>query len=450
MTDTDIAPPRHPRIFHGWYIVGIAVTSSMLLSGFQTYAFGFFFKPMSEELEISRGATSAVLLIRAVIMGVLALPIGMAVDRYGPRALMVLGVILATLATVGMAWVSSLLSFYLIFGVARSLALAFAGGEVTSTVVAKWFIRHRALALAITSTGIPLGGILMAPLAAYLIAQFDWRNAFVIFGVLTLVVLLVPSWLKMRRMPEDLGLRPDGAATPEVQAAPATASPTASVGNPPAVRPEGKRRAAPPERDWTMAEAARTPSLWLITLSLNLTIFMTTSITLHQVPYLTDKGFSAGLAASAIILLTTVALLVKFFWGWMADRVPIRYCIAMSQTLDVAALILLLTVSSTVGVLAYAFVFGLGRSEGLFNSHAYSVYFGRRFLGSTRGIVAPIRIAAGGGGPLITGFFFDLTGDYNTIIPIFIGVTVFAVFCSIIARPPKLPAAKAAAEASAG
>ena len=192
-----------------------------------------------------------------------------------------------------------------------------------------------------------------------------------------------------------------------------------------------------------MSEAVRTPALWLITLSLNMTIFMTTSITLHQVPYLTDKGFSAGLAASAIILLTTVALLVKFFWGWMANRIAIRYCIALSQTLDVIALALLLTVSSTWSVLVYAFAFGLGRSEGLFNSHAYAVYFGRRFLGSTRGIVAPIRIAASGGGPVITGYFFDITGDYNTIIPIFIGVTALAVLCSLMAKPPKVPAARA-------
>ncbi len=437
MPDADIAPARQPRIFHGWYIVGIAVTSGMLLSGFQTYAFGFFFKPMSEELEIGRGATSAVLLIRALIMGAMALPIGMAVDRYGPRALMALGIILAAISTIGMAWVSSLLSFYLVFGVVRSLALGFAGGEVGSTVVAKWFVRHRALALAITSTGIPLGGIVMAPLAALLIANFDWRNAFVIFGIITMVVLFIPSWLTMRRMPEDLGLRPDGAP------------PIDQPGAASAVRPEGNRRAPPEERDWTLAEAVRTPALWLITLSLNMTIFMTTSITLHQVPYLTDKGFSAGLAASAIILLTTVALLVKFFWGWMANRIPIRYCIALSQTLDVIALVLLLTVSSTVGVLVYAFAFGLGRSEGLFNSHAYAVYFGRRFLGSTRGIVAPIRIAASGGGPVITGIFFDITGDYNTIIPIFIGVTVLAVFCSLTAKPPKVPASKAAAETGA-
>ena len=438
MPDADIAPARQPRIFHGWYIVGIAVTSGMLLSGFQTYAFGFFFKPMSEELEIGRGATSAVLLIRAVIMGAMALPIGMAVDRYGPRALMALGIILAAISTIGMAWVSSLLSFYLVFGVVRSFALGFAGGEVGSTVVAKWFVRHRALALAITSTGIPLGGIVMAPLAALLIANFDWRNAFVIFGVITVVVLFIPSWLTMRRMPEDLGLRPDGAP-------PVDQSGTASAG-----RPEGNRRANPEERDWTLSEAVRTPALWLVTLSLNMTIFMTTSITLHQVPYLTDKGFSAGLAASAIILLTTVALLVKFFWGWMANRIAIRYCIALSQTLDVIALVLLLTVSSTWSVILYAFAFGLGRSEGLFSSHAYAVYFGRRFLGSTRGIVAPIRIAASGGGPVITGIFFDITGDYNTIIPIFIGVTVLAVLCSLMAKPPKVPAAKAAAEAGGG
>ena len=425
MTDPAAIPSRGPRVFHGWWIVGIAVTSSMLLSGFQTYAFGFFFKPMSEELEFSRGATSAVFLIRAVIMGALALPIGMAVDRYGPRALVTLGVIIGGLATIGMAWVGGLLGYYLIYGVARSLAITLAGGEVTSTVVAKWFIRRRSFALALTSIGIPLGGVLLAPLAALLIDLFGWRNAFVIFGVVTLVVLLGPAWFKMRRMPEDLGLRPDGAA-PEPPAIP-TPSPRAQT--PPST--------ALAERDWTMAEAARTPALWLITLSLNLTIFMTTSITLHQVPYLTDKGFSAGLAATAIFVLTVVALVVKFFWGWLADRIPLRYCMAASQLLDVLALTLLLTVSSQAGVLAYAFAFGLGRSEGLFSSHAYSVYFGRRFLGSTRGIVAPIRVVAAGGGPVLTGFLFDVTGDYTAVIRVFIGVTFLAVVCSLLARPPR-------------
>jgi MFS family permease len=419
--DDTTSQTRSPRIFHGWYIVGIAVTSSMLLSGFQTYAFSFFFKPMSEDLDISRSALSAVFLIRAVIMGFLALPIGMAVDRYGPRALVTIGILIGGLATMGMAWVSGLLSFYLVFGVIRAFSLTLSGAEVTTTVVAKWFIHYRARALAISAIGVPLAGVLLAPLAALLINLYGWRNSFIIFGAATLVILVVPAWLKMRRMPEDIGLHPDG-RTPEEVETRAVASGVTVV----------------PERNWTMGEAVRTPALWLITISLNLTIFMTSSITLHQVPYMSDKGFSATIAASAVILMTFMAVMAKFFWGYMAERYPFRYCMFASQLSDAVGITLLLTASTNFGILAYAFTMGIGRSEGLWNAHAYSTYFGRRFLGSTRGIVAPIRILASGGGPLVTGLFFDANGDYVIIFRIFIGVTLLGAVCSLLATPPKV------------
>lgn len=421
MPDDTTSQTNRPRIFHGWYIVGIAVTSSMLLSGFQTYAFSFFFKPMSEELDISRSALSAVFLIRAVIMGFLALPIGMAVDRYGPRALVTIGILIGGFATMGMAWVGSLLSFYLVFGVIRAFSLTLSGAEVTTTVVAKWFIHYRARALAISAIGVPMAGVFLAPLAALLINLYGWRNSFIIFGAATLVILVVPAWLKMRRMPEDLGLFPDGRTPDEVEAR-AVASGATVI----------------PERNWTMGEAVRTPALWLITISLNLTIFMTSSITLHQVPYMSDKGFSATIAASAVILMTFMAVLAKFFWGYMAERYPFRYCMFASQLFDAVGITLLLTASTNFGILAYAFTMGIGRSEGLWNAHAYSTYFGRRFLGSTRGIVAPIRIVASGGGPLVTGLFFDANGDYVTIFRIFIGVTLLGAVCSLLATPPKV------------
>jgi MFS family permease len=419
--DDTTSQTNRPRIFHGWYIVGIAVTSSMLLSGFQTYAFSFFFKPMSEELDISRSALSAVFLIRAVIMGFLALPIGMAVDRYGPRALVTIGILIGGFATMGMAWVGSLLSFYLVFGVIRALSLTLSGAEVTTTVVAKWFIHYRARALAISAIGVPMAGVFLAPLAALLINLYGWRNSFIIFGAVTLVILVVPAWLKMRRMPEDLGLFPDGRTPDEVEARAVASGATVIQ-----------------ERNWTMGEAVRTPALWLITISLNLTIFMTTSITLHQVPYMSDKGFSATIAASAVILMTFMAVLAKFFWGYMAERYPFRYCIFASQLFDAVGITLLLIASTNFGILAYAFTMGIGRSEGLWNAHAYSTYFGRRFLGSTRGIVAPIRIVASGGGPLVTGLFFDANGDYVTIFRIFIGVTLLGAVCSLLATPPKV------------
>ena len=220
-------------------------------------------------------------------------------------------------------------------------------------------------------------------------------------------------------MPEDIGLYPDGISPEEVEAR-ATLSGVSVT----------------PERNWTMGEAVRTPALWLITISLNLTIFMTSSITLHQVPYMSDQGFSPTIAASAVILMTFMAVLAKFFWGFMAERYPFRYCMVASQLFDAVGLVLLLAARSNLGILAYAFTMGIGRSEGLWNAHAYSTYFGRRFLGSTRGIVAPIRIVASGGGPFVTGLLFDTKGDYVTIFQIFIGVTLLAAVCSLMATPP--------------
>jgi cyanate permease len=266
-----------------------------------------------------------------------------------------------------------------------------------------------------------MAGVLLAPLAALLINLYGWRNSFIIFGVATLVILLVPSYLWLRRMPEDMGLYPDGISPEEVEAS-AALSGVSMV----------------PERNWTMGEAVRTPALWFITISLNLTIFMTSSITLHQVPYMSDKGFSATIAASAVILMTFMAVLAKFFWGFMAERYPFRYCMVASQLFDAVGIILLLTASSNFGILAYAFTMGIGRSEGLWNAHAYSTYFGRRFLGSTRGIVAPIRILASGGGPLVTGLLFDANDGYTIIFRVFIGVTLLASACSLLATPPKV------------
>ena len=136
--------------------------------------------------------------------------------------------------------------------------------------------------------------------------------------------------------------------------------------------------------------------------------------------------------------MTFMAVLAKFFWGFLAERYPFRYCMVASQIFDAVGLVLLLTARSNLGILAYAFTMGIGRSEGLWNAHAYSTYFGRRFLGSTRGIVAPIRIIASGGGPFVTGLLFDTNGDYVTIFQIFIGVTLLAAVCSLMATPPRV------------
>ena len=167
-----------PRIFHGWYIVATVILTGTFLGGFQSYAFSFFFLPISEDLGLNRTSTSGVLTLRALIMSVLALPVGLFLDKYGARVLMVMGIIIGGMATISMYWVNSLWAFYLAMGVGRTLGVATAAGEVGTTTVAKWFVRKRGRAMAFATMGTPMAGIILPGLTVFLIDSVGWRAAF--------------------------------------------------------------------------------------------------------------------------------------------------------------------------------------------------------------------------------------------------------------------------------
>jgi sugar phosphate permease len=77
------------------------------------------------------------------------------------------------------------------------------------TAVANWFNRMRSRALSILTLGAAVGGFICAPTAAFLIARFGWRIAFVALGV-TIWLVCLPLSLVIRHKPEEMGLKPDG------------------------------------------------------------------------------------------------------------------------------------------------------------------------------------------------------------------------------------------------
>jgi MFS family permease len=90
-----LAAPRRPRIFHGWWIVLCSWLGDFFAIGISFYSFGLFLKPMSEELNWSRGSLSAVLTIRSLVNIVVGPPLGRMLDRQGPRFLMAGGAVAA-------------------------------------------------------------------------------------------------------------------------------------------------------------------------------------------------------------------------------------------------------------------------------------------------------------------------------------------------------------------
>ncbi|MBW0091241.1 MFS transporter [Pseudonocardia sp. KRD-184] len=182
----------------GWITVAVAFTSMAVCFGV-AYSFGAFFAPMAAEFGTGSGATSLVFGVTACCWFVLGSVSGRAVDRFGPRpvllvAALALGTGLLVTAAVRDLWIG-----YLTYGLGVGIAVA-CGYVPMVAIVGAWFERRRAIALAVAVSGIGIGTLAGAPLAAALIDAVGWRQTHVVFGIGGAALLLVCA-LVVRRPP---------------------------------------------------------------------------------------------------------------------------------------------------------------------------------------------------------------------------------------------------------
>jgi len=411
-------------MFHGWLVVGGAFVSHLLSYGILTVAFGVFFPFMADALGLGRGLLASISAAARLVSAALSPVVGPLVDRRGPRVVMAFGVLslaggAAVLAAAGSAW-HVMLGYGLVMAFG-SVAL----GELTGdTTVARWFVRRRGRALAISTMGLSTAGIVLPLPTALLIGQLGWRGAWLALGGVTLVLGLAATAV-MRRRPEDYGLLPDGADTRAPQAA---ATREVSLG---------------------ARAAARTSAFWLLIVSTNLAGLGFFGVNLHLFSYVTDRGLSAALAASVITYLYTLHTVAKPLWGLIAERVHVRYCIAGCYAGGALGVLLLVVGSGSVAwLVAFATVYGLTRgAQSFVTSLAWADYFGREAQGAIRGLASPFRHLSAAAGPVVGGVLYDTTGDYRLAFMIFAASFAGGALVALAARPPALSAAASAAAA---
>lgn len=301
----------NPKIFHGWYIVVCGFLSQGMRVGLGAQTFGFFFKPMIEELGWSRTVMTAALLARDLVSAGVYPVAGYAVDRYGPRFLMagsavVLGISLMLLSQTREIW-----QFVLFYGVIGTFGVPGLGYGVVSPTIAKWFIRHWGRATGIATAGLNVGAVALTPLILFLIQVFGWRTAWFFLGFVPWIVVVPPSLLWLRRQPEDMGLLPDGGTRVE--------SSDPDEGQ----EPGGERQDPTGEVSWTVRQAVRAPAFWLLVAYEVLAGMSLGALIIHRIPYATDLGFSAVQAGISFGIYGICAIAAKLAWGFLADRYSI-------------------------------------------------------------------------------------------------------------------------------
>jgi OFA family oxalate/formate antiporter-like MFS transporter len=413
-----VHPPKGGRVFYGWWIVGVAFLADFVMAGTGVYAFSVLLRPMADSLGWSLGTLTGVVVVRSVVAGVLSPLVGPLVDRrHGARFLMSTGAVVGGIGLIATGLVQRPLHFYLAFGVAVAISMVTSGMLVSSTVVSKWFVRYRGRALAIAAMGISAGGVALIPLTTWLLEVVGWRGAWQALGVLSLVLVAPAALLLVRRQPEDLGLSPDGLPPPG----------------------GGASRTVPwGERGWTLGAALRTPALWLVLLSTNLSFMALQGLLVHQIAILQERGLSRHEAALVGTVFTAFALAAKPPWGLLAERFPVRYLLAVvSGGCGAGAGLLLLPGGMAVGI-AYAVVLGtFMAATAPLNNLVWAQYFGREFLGTIRGTIGPANMAVTSVAPLPVSFLHDAFRGYAAPLSLIVALYTASALLILPARPPQ-------------
>ena len=406
------------KIYRGWYVITAIFFANWMGGGIGVPIYGLFYVPIRNSLSLSNLMLSLPPVIRNLSSHFLGPIVGPLVDKYGPRYLMTIGALIAGISTYLMSSVDSFWEIILYFSIIGATGHACLSHIVTNTTLARWFIKKRGRATGIATTGINVGEAIMAPLIQLLITYVGWRQTWQFMALIPWLIVAPTSYLFMRRAPEDLGLNPDGEENEEENESTLKKSPHNT------------------EEIWTPKDAFKTVSLWALVFSTNLASIAVIGVVLHQIPFMQDQGLSPGIAALSLTTYAIFAIPSKLVWGFLAEKVAIKYLTAASLLGSAVGLLILIQANTIKGVLLFGMVYGLTRGAwAVVQSLIWADYFGRAFLGSIRGFVSPIQGLSAIFGPLFAGWLRDVTNSYQ--IPFYTFVCLYIVSAIIILIIPK-------------
>lgn len=329
--------PRLGRVYYGWVLLGTVSITEVISWGILYYAFTVFIAPMQAELGWSRAALTGGYSLALLCSGIAAMPVGWWLDRYGPRLLMTAGSCVGSLLLLAWSQVATLFSFYLIMagiGVAMAAVLY----EPAFALIATWFRQRRGRALTILTFFGAWASFLFIPLSAQLVLQLGWRTALLILAAILAGITIPLHALFLRRAPQDLGLRPDGAPA-----------------NAPVLH-----QAALAEAQVSLRGALRDADFWWFTVAFAVSTFATVTLTVHLIPYLTEQHVPPASAATVAGLFGLMSLAGRLLIGPLGDRYSRKIVTAGLMAMQALGVVVLVLYPTFWGAVAAIALFGAG------------------------------------------------------------------------------------------
>ncbi len=383
-------------------------------SGFSFWSFGLYVSPLEDDFGWSRGQVSLGFSFSLLTGGVVSPLVGRWIDVRGPRSAILVGAALASVTYFLLATTDTLWQWYL-FNAINAVFRQMMFFIPFQTLVSRWFVARRGIALSILGVGFSLGGFLVVPLMRLVVDTLGWDGAFVFSGILTAVIFLPIGAFIVRNSPEDIGLHADGRMPL------------------PGTRPGPDRSGVP------LSRAVRLPMFWLIAFGLMLLFYGMFGWTVHQVPFWESNGFSREVGALFISVAAGLGIFFRLGFGFVSDRLHrIEYAGMLFTTCLVLSMITLLIGTSTLGIGVYLGLWVFGSSgaplmEALLITRAFGLSHFATILGSIVVVETIGQIIS----PTVAGVIFDSTGSYDAALVMF--VCAFILSFAMFALASRLP-----------
>lgn len=438
---------RSGRIYYGWVVVAASFVVIALISPLIA-SFPLFYVAVLSDFNWSRGSTAIAMSLHLVLGGLASPFAGGLIDKYGPRQVMPIGALITGGALIWLSLSTAMWEFYIGFGVVAAIGSSLLHIVPLTTVISNWFVRNRGTAIGIVTAGSGAGQLVLLPSLQYLISNLGWRNSYLALGVAILIIPSALIWLFLYSRPSDRGLSSDQEMVPRRKRKKVDV--VVEVEGQEIARKTGIIRKSEviildqewAEKEWTVGKATRTFRFWALTLVMAMFAAGFFLISVHLVAYLTDKGYSAGLASVVVALQGFINIGGKFFGGFLCDRIGREKTLTLSIAVFVACIVLLNIggfINSAVIIYAFAVFYGLGYGMALpaLMASASDLFQGKHF-GAILGMFILGGYFGGALGTWLGGHFFDLTQEYA--VNFLVAALVMVISAGLIwkARPGRV------------
>lgn len=407
-------------VFYGWRVVAVLWLLLFVNLGFTTYGSGILNTAMAESMLFDGRSLGLSFSAFLLFLGLPAPLVAWCIGRLGLRSVILIGTALVFTGALSMATiVKTPIGSALAFGVILGSGVAFGGTLVGQVAIGRWFVRRRALALSIMFSANGVGGLVAAPLLNHAVEEMGgWRSGWQILAASSLVVGVIAA-IVMRESPAQLGQAPDG--DPAGVALPAA-------------------RVHITNHQFTAGQAIRTFSFWMIGVA-SITNCAALSLVLsHGVASLRSLGHSSYEAALGVSLLSASTLVGKMLLGAMGDRVEPRKLWMWASLLMVGGLSAMPYASSTVGLVAYAIMFGLGFGGAIVLQSAVLLnHFGVKAFAPLIALILLLQTLVGALVPVAAGHFETILGGYTLVFWATALLAAIAVPALGFAKPSRAP-----------